>query len=737
MLRLLVLGLICIGQFASAQVVSVRSGEHAGFTRLVFYFQEGRGWQLEPNDAGFLLQFDLRSLGFRDTGVFQKISRKRVADLVANRSNSSVQIVTNCLCEAEAYLHRPGMLVVDVADGDPFTELTSPIFVQDTIDAKEELARNQPTSITSDLPLLPSYDLGENPLATPIGTSQVLALPSPNSMDRIEDTRQEIMKELFRAREQGLLTPSQESGPDQLGVEAIDPLENIRAETSFDRGLNGGLGPALTADGDLCIGDVDLDIANWASIDGAVSQMSDFRSDLFNELDKANRDAGIGLAKTNLFLSFGSEAIAILDQLGIDGADANILREIATVMDNGFGSPSSVFEGQSTCPGFVALWGTLIHNSLPGGFRVDKQALRLAFSALPVHLRRHLGPDLALMFLEQGEVETAMSIRAAIERAPGDHGDGFDFLNANVALEFGDRDTAKQELENLAKSSGALSAEALISRIDMAIDGESDLPPGSVDSIAALAFEFRGTDIGARLARAYVVANIVEGRFDDAMSSLLRIETGEESERFVFPELWSQLALGMARTSDDAIFLSAYYKHREMLGARQVSSPARQKLAERLTRLGFGDAANVELSRSEKESVSKLLAARAELAANRPEKALSQLDGLESEEAFLLNAQIKEQLSKHSDAARAYQKLGREEEQLNAEWRAGNWTNLAQSGDGIRRIVAQLMTESDPYSLSRANDTDSKDAPGLIAANEQRLDHSVWLRRTIDTLLNN
>ena len=113
----------------------------------------------------------------------------------------------------------------------------------------------------------------------------------------------------------------------------------------------------------------------------------------------------------------------------------------------------------------------------------------------------------------------------------------------------------------------------------------------------------------------------------------------------------------MARTGDDAIFLSAYYRHRDTLAVRAVSAEARKMLAGRLTALGFGQAAVVELSIAQDigQAMEKdVLTAQAHLVAGNPQFARTMLAGINSDEARRLMAQVEEQLGAHGVAAALY-----------------------------------------------------------------------------------
>ena len=234
------------------------------------------------------------------------------------------------------------------------------------------------------------------------------------------------------------------------------------------------------------------------------------------------------------------------------------------------------------------------------------------------------------------------------------------------------------------------------------------------------------------------MANIVENQFDEALSSLLRIETGDASEKHVFPELWSQLVFGMARTPDDVVFISAYYRHRQKIDSRQISRDARLFVARRLVNLGFGDAALEELGHtgSPADDQEKLLYAQAALAARDVDLARLHLRNVTEVSAKRLSAELEENYAKYEEAAKIYAALGDVESQINSEWRAGNWDSVAQIANGSKKAAAQLMTATEPYELSRSGSAfGTSKSEGVMAANDAKLQHSEWVREMLELLL--
>ncbi|MEM6637750.1 MAG: hypothetical protein AAF667_17880 [Pseudomonadota bacterium] len=569
---------------------------------------------------------------------------------------------------------------------------------------------------------------------------------------RLELTRDLVVRELARATSQGLLEVNPNSpevtvrrtpgmggaAPDGLDLAALsaalDALPNARARTSMDQGNRTTvLDTRQNADGNYCIPDTALEISAWGGAGTLDRQIAEFRQRLVGEFDQPDTQAILELARRYLYLSFGAEARALLDAFTIEGSEARRLRTMAEIMDNGFAASPGVFGDQLSCQTNAAFWAVLAQPEISRNSIVDRPAVLRAFSAMPLHLRRHLGPTLALRFLEAGDRNTSFALRDAIARAPGEHGEAFDWLAANIDRDLGDLPAANSRLDALAAKDGTLAAKALVKRVELAIQNGGTLPSGTVDSVAALAFEYRGTRDGAELARAYVLANIVDGRYDEALSSLLRIETGETTEQDVFPQLWSQLGSGMAGAPDDALFLSAYYRHRATLSSRTLSEDATRALANRLLVVGLSEEAVrvMEWRKGPLAPESHLLKANAAVRAGELDVANRELSGLEGPEADRLRAELAAVSGEHIKAAEIFARLGDTEREVALSWRTGDWARVAGSGEGVLLDAASLMREAPPGPVASATAVGATP----ISDNTERLAESRRIRALLTDLL--
>ncbi|TMV06854.1 hypothetical protein FGK63_12085 [Ruegeria sediminis] len=102
---------------ATAQEIRVRSGEHAGFTRLVFRVPAGTEWQLTPRPRGARLAVGLENTVFVTDGVHDRLSRGRLGSLRQESPGAALEMAFSCDCAATGFLHDRTMIVVDIAVG--------------------------------------------------------------------------------------------------------------------------------------------------------------------------------------------------------------------------------------------------------------------------------------------------------------------------------------------------------------------------------------------------------------------------------------------------------------------------------------------------------------------------------------------------------------------------------------------------------------------------------------------
>ena len=116
---LTVIALICCFPGSiEAQTVTVRSGEHPTFSRLVFASTPGRIWELRtdtPGRADIVFSDPLPELDL--SSIFDRIPRARIAGSAASGRTFSLDLT--CDCPVSVFQIASGHIVIDVGDGVP------------------------------------------------------------------------------------------------------------------------------------------------------------------------------------------------------------------------------------------------------------------------------------------------------------------------------------------------------------------------------------------------------------------------------------------------------------------------------------------------------------------------------------------------------------------------------------------------------------------------------------------
>lgn len=671
-LAALLAGLLLAGA-AAAQTVTIRSGEHEGFTRLVLGLGGGLGpWQLERAEAGYRLTLPQAAARFDLSQAFRRIGRSRVAAL-EDEGGGRLRLDLACICHAVAFAEGGNLLVIDIRDGPdpadpsppPLATLPPRAALEDRGDASPELGGL----------LLP-------PLALPAVDPALLRAAAG-----------ELARQMGRAATQGLITPSLSAGGPRTLWPPIPPLGTaapaaappspapattpragsppLRVGSALDA-IGGVPRITLAPEGAPCLPDSALDLANWGDGRPAALQLAEARTQLLGEFDRPAPEALRRLARLELHLGFGAEVRALLATFPgvLPEAEARLLATLGALVDGE--APDDAAQelaAMAACDSAAALWAVLARSRLDPGTPLDEGAALRAFSALPLHLRRHLGPDLAERLLTAGREEAARAVRDAILRAPGDHGPAVELLAARIALAQG-RD-ASADLVRLSSGPGETGAAALALLLETELDRGVTPAVADVAAAEALAVEHAGTLLGARLGAAHARGEAQLGRFDAALAALARLpEPQRRTAR-------SAVALTLAAAAEEDFLRHA---HALLAAGTDLSVPARRALARRFVDLGFGPEALRLLGPTAALSApaDRLLAAEAMLAAGDPQGAIALAETL-GPEGDPVAAAARARIGDHLGAAA---RMADPEARAEALRRGGDWAGAAFLGSG-------------------------------------------------------
>lgn len=704
---ILLLMFLASGGAALAQTVTVRSGEHAGFSRLVFEGPADVAWALGRGPEGYLLDFDGPGLEIGFDRVFDLIPRTRLTGIGLDGSGRVALAVADGV-HAEAFTLRPGIVVLDLRDGPPpdGSPFEAPLVADVPSPAEAPERALPPPTPTVRLPL----DLGRRAPLPVIG--RFIPPDPPASLDppdpRVAEARSELMKQIGRAAAQGLLEPADlprdpESPVADHAAIAVDPppdpalpglgeRPNMHVETSVDRGL----GPQASGDtrsalGDPCYPDEYFDLASWFGAGQPAALIAERRSALLNMRDAPDPAGAENLVRAYLALGFGAEARAVIDTVALDTRPAPVWRELGAILDEGHAATPDLFAGQLSCPSRAALWATLAQPELPPRAEIDEAAVIRSFSELPLHLRRHLGPILADRFLAAEDTAAAARVRNAVARVgeltrSGD----LSVVEARIDLSHGETDRAEARIKEVLSDGGLASPDALVLQLETTI-AAGEVPDADALALAeALAFERRGTPVGTRLLKLAIRGHAARKTFETAFGMLVDHDLDGDAG------LLSDLVIALARGGSDADVLREVYSGVLAGPSPGLSYAARLALADRLLTLGFAERAAdviapVPALGSPEE---RLVRARLALASRQPGQAIQYLAGLETPVADGLRAEAARALGDLSAAARFYAEAGETGKQAALAWQIRDWSTVREAGPDTRSGYATLRDET-------------------------------------------
>ncbi len=777
-----------------AETVLIRSGEHPGFTRLVLQPDAAHEWQLGRTATGYELRMKGDGISFVTDNIFHKISRQRISAVEPLARSGALALTSRCDCFAKATQLPDGKVVIDIADGTPRAnslfeqpldagdkiaeprpslphpgqtremlpphssgatlsfrltandEASLPIYWRDILaNAQKPIDKKPGLDVTqqpivevpkADLPLLPSASLWPEEGTPP------LSLPSPDVLA----TEAELLMQLSRAASQGMVTLA---GPDSkiwphaprasLPDDAANPKEKVafHAETSMDRDAHTNpMARELTTQGETCLSDEALALADWGSDEPAPLQLTRARNRLTGEFDRPDPAAVRSLAQLYLHLGMGAEARQTLRAFNDQSEDAALLAALGQIIDDQTPATDTPLSGMQGCNTHAALWAFLVSPTDTAGSANAASIVR-TFSGLPAPLRATLGQRLSDRFIREGNPGSARDIRNAMARAEGaaDHRN-LGMVDANLALEAQDPALALEQLDRLASGNDDLAIKAAMTAMRTRLDQQEEITANQVEAIAALAFEHGGGALGANLVALEIEARAAAGDYDGAARRLEERQTNDPDTDL--RPLARMVMMRLAAQGDDAAFLRLYFHKPATLDAAlndpAAGSDTLQTIAARLAKLGFPAETRALLAGPAGQTdTGRAILARAALAEFAPDKALAQLDGLSHADASGLRAEALLMQKDYASAAIQLARSGPNEDLARALWQSGDWQDAAAHDDSYRAAADKLgLTDA---ASPAAPDARPVEATASLAASKAVVSESGALRAAIVGLL--
>jgi hypothetical protein len=703
--RALVGGLVALtlmaaagAQTAGAQTAVVRSGEHAGFTRLVLTLPAGADWRFGRTAGGYEFDLGRADPRFDVSAAFARIPRTRLAAIWADPASGRLNLGIGCACHAMAFALDDRTAVIDIRGGPPppGSGFEMPIDAPGAAALAPLQARTprrplpRPASATTARAAV--YDWRRNAPA-PI---EAFPIPPPGTAERVETARDALLRDLAAAAAaaQGAVDPALRLPAPAAAAPSPAPVAAAAQDAPPDapaggaqvrvRPAGGGAAEGLTSDGRACLPDAAVALDAWRGGRTAADAIAAGRIGLAVEFDRPDEAAVLGYARTLIAFGFGAEARALLAAYPPGGAESGgaesgsgsggaasggrdslaLLDSLARLVD---GAPPAAagpragmpgpLAGMEVCAGAAALWAVLARPRLDPGTPVDAAAVARAFAALPADLRLHLGPALAERFQQAGDAATVRMLRNARARAASGPDDAVALIDARAALAAGPDPRAEPALRAVIAGNGPQAPAAMIALVEALLARGAPPDPATLTALAAAARERRGAADGAALHSALVRATAAAGDFPEAF----RLLDGAGG-----PDRAAVMRLLATGPDDDAVL-------RHALGPDPgIPAAERRLLATRLEAMGFPEAA-LGWSAGLPDEAARLLRARAQARLGDSRAVLREIAALEGPEAAALRATALERLGQTGPALAAWQSAGEVARAGALAWRARLW----------------------------------------------------------------
>ncbi len=720
---------------ATAEPVRVQTGEHAEFTRVVLIIPTGAEWQLGRRDNSYVMRLPGTD-GYETRGFFDLIPKDRIAAVSQDPDAGELRLQLGCSCYAEAFLDRPGVLVIDIRDGtaspgSPFETVLD--MLPDDSAARGPVPNT--TYLTQREPILPLFPQQRSETVSEVveavQPAAVINVPVQEPDLPVEGSvisdlaalEQSVTESLGRALSQGLLETDLGNSTGDAGAPTINNLEDrpapgLRVATSIDRAAipDDPFAPT-TQQGNTCLPGQYFDVASWGDERPYAAQIGEARAQLTGEFDRLEEEAVTTLARRYIYFGFGREAQQVLKLDAVTSQERLYLAAIANIID---GEPvdTDLFAQQVSCQSEVALWAALAFSDGALDSQLDRPSVLRTFKSLPPALQSHLAPRLTERFVAIGDNDAAfqaLDVVRDVSDAP------LDAALAEVSLNraLGKDEVAAEQLENIVDTEVRVTPEVLISLLEQAVRNNRPIDEKDLVLADALRFENAQLPVAADLAVAQIRAYLHSANFD-AARHLMRDEAeqiGDARGAVLANEFARSATAGMP----DSDFLSFAFEDDQP----SISPETENALARRLLDLGFADRAQFFLTNQASDTTAEerdYLRADAAIALGDLDRAGLLLMNWNTERADTLRQIVDDMRATDSIIARDFRSGG----DARSQWQRGDWGDLVSSEDTLLQAASTAFLDQDRATL---------DPEMPLASGRTMLEQSAQSRDVVQNLL--
>lgn len=723
-----------LSSVASAQErISVRAGEHPTYSRLVIQIAPDRPWEFRNSGRTAILTLPDMSAEFVTDDVFRRIPKTRIRALNGSQNGNTtrLEISLACDCDARAQILND-LLFIDVSDASPNTP-------QQPTDVPAEQAR-QVDIAPPRRPDAPPVQDSTDPVEMANSVEDIAPnVPSETDPEMTAaDVTQRLMSQLNRAAEQGLIeladppetkmveapppepilpdTPEQHLQPVEEDIDGLEALADrmerelgaddiggsisVRIPQELVSPMRPGTRPAATIPEDPeeedlaahCIDPDFLDIRDWTDERPAAVQISDLRGRVFGEFDNPDPRTALDLARVYVAHGFGMESSALIRDLNLDGIEAELLHELAKVIEGQPHIPSGLLDTAAGCGGVVAMWRTAAIDRAETLPVPDPDSVVRFFSEMPILVRRLVGPRLIRSLMQRGQVAEANAAFAVIDRSRGPHGDAHELLRARLMHADGQIREAEARYNHLIQIGRFEAVEASALLTESMIARGARIPTSLIEDLEALAYIYRGSEEGRALRISEISAKAGSDRLSDALK-VVQQETGNDfSDQQDYAEATNRiLSQATLERYGAGPFAEAVFEYMPIVRNTVITDDTRMHVAQLVLEAGLPDTALELAELVERAEQKPRLSARALLAKDNTEAALRLLDAGTEDTDRRLRAQALTKAGRYGDAFEEIQGIASNVEASDFAWRAGAWSTAVTSDRPEVRTFSEFM----------------------------------------------
>lgn len=726
-----------------AEVVSVTSGEHESYTRLVFAVSPTKEWRLESEQNSAKLVFLRTNMSFNDERVFSRIPKTRLTLTGSGQQENSTEYLMHlgCDCEVTAFPYLNAYIVVDISDRSEAAPTRQMVLNLPAL-APVEANHIPPSFVSWTLPLAPKYYASSHETnflksGSEIEFSGLAQAQTPDDLpttmpktkstadiegqahgsdvsfqEAVNTARASLLHQLTLAADQGLLDLNEpNSEPSQLEIAESDIAEaeqldesheledenQILIQTVYSRDAK----PTVYSENSQvrnCPSRLSLDIASWGNGLDFSEEISGARRRLLMEFDEPDLVELERLIRTYIRYGFGAEAISYLSNNSLTVKNRLLLLDLAATVDEQPVQSDGPLSKATNCAGLGGMWALVGVHPIIDVKPENAESIIEAFAELPPDLRRLFGPRLASVFVDSGYDVLGRKVADILERAPGDHGDAHDLVIGSLMEAEGREAEAGEEYQILIEDSSKIGTDALIALASLELDKSRSHSTNLTLDLGMAANVERGTERGGELRRLEALWLAKSGDNAEAIKLLIHEMLIDPSNSELYQQTAEEIISGMSSSTDvENSYAEIVHYYAKYLTEKPNSDRLRQEIAQNLLQSGLPHYALKILQPSLKRDVvgARLLAAQANLVAFRPNLALISLKGLTSDEAGIVRTEaflgIKDFESALSELNKIDPNLTKS---IPPHWFNGDWEVAAKSNNAAAIINKRYIFDN-------------------------------------------